>query len=172
MLKSLISQFLFYLRRQFPTKYRQPTFMIDEEKAQVNALEALNVEFSIYRFHLVKCWRTHLTRKVKKEHQGDVAKCLLTLLVTQNAPVYQKAYNVFVGVCQNKASEFLAYFNREHHRLAKHWNLSCRCLRNNSLGSMNNITESAIRLHQQQMTNNYYTQWYGCLVLLFLFDIT
>ncbi len=47
------------------------------------------------------------------------------------------------------------YFNREHHRLSRHWNWSCRCLGNNSLGFTNNITESAIRLHQQYMTGKF-----------------
>lgn len=46
-LKPLFTAFLVYLRQKFPQQYRQPMFMVDEEKGQINALRSLEIELTL-----------------------------------------------------------------------------------------------------------------------------
>lgn len=133
----------------------QPYFSVDEEKGQINALIRLRIRFNICRFHLVRSWSKHIRKKVDEEHRSVIAECLLRLLGTKSMEEYEEEYEYFSTVCLNKSPAFFEYFNHEHHNLAEFWNLSERCLRNNSLGSTNNITERAIRLLQNDVSSKF-----------------
>lgn len=154
-LEALIKCFLLYLRAEYPREYSQPHFSVDEELSQINALKSLKMRFNICRFHLVRSWKKHILKKVDLQYRGDIAAALLRLLATKNMEEYDEEYEHFKSVALECCPVFLDYYNEYHHHLAEYWNLSDRCLRNNSLGSTNNITESAIRLLEKDVTSKF-----------------
>lgn len=150
-LVSLFRSFLLYLSSTYPLKYRQPKFSIDEEQSQINALITLKQDFSLCRFHLKRAWRKHLVKKVPNSSRGKIATCLLRLLSTRNHDEYEKEYDALCTACGESGQHFLDYYNEVHHQYSKYWNSSDRSLRSNSLGSTNNVTETAIRLLEKDL---------------------
>lgn len=154
-LKELLKAFLLYLSTTYPLKYQKPLFSIDEEQSQINALLELDLEFSLCRFHLKRVWRKHLVKKVPNGCRGKIALCLLRLLSSKNNDEYMKEYESLCNICGDSGQHFLEYYNQEHHKYSKFWNSSARCLRSNSLGSTNNVTETAVRLLQKGLQGKF-----------------